>query len=60
MYSLKVENNKGTLHLERQLDMNIVILETKYYPALRSFFQTVRSGDEKQIVLLPGASAAQN
>jgi hypothetical protein len=59
-YSLSVRNDKGTLHLERQLDMNIVLLETKYYPALRSFFQTVRSGDEQQIVLQPGSSAAQN
>ena len=59
-YSLNVRNDKGTLHLERQLDMNILLLESKHYPALRSFFQTVRSGDEQQIVLQPGSSAAQN
>jgi hypothetical protein len=29
------------------------MMQTKYYPALRNFFQTVRAGDEQQIVLLP-------
>src|SRR5271154_3058267 len=60
VYSLNVQDNKGTLHLERQLDMNIIMLDSKYYPALRKFFQTVRSGDDLQIVLQPGSSAAQN
>jgi len=60
LYSLNVQNNKGTLHLERQLDMNIIILDVKYYLALRKFFQTVRSGDEQQIVLQPGSAAVQN
>ena len=59
-YSLNVQNNNGTLHLQRQIDMNIILMEAKYYLPLRSFFQTVRSGDDQQIVLLPGSSAAQN
>jgi hypothetical protein len=28
------------------------------YPALRTFYQSVRSGDDQQIVLQPGAVAA--
>jgi len=30
-----------------------LMLDTKYYTALRNFFQTVRTGDEQQIILLP-------
>jgi hypothetical protein len=60
LYTMNVENNKGTLHLARKLDMNIIILESKYYLPLRAFFQTVRTGDDLQIVLQPMATAAQN
>jgi hypothetical protein len=35
-------------------------LEQKYYPALRNFFQVVRSGDEEQIVLQTEAASASN
>jgi len=59
-YDLKVENTKGSLHLTRKLDVNFMLLEQQYYPALRNFFQAVRSGDEEQIVLQPAATAASN
>jgi hypothetical protein len=60
VYSLKVENNKGTLHLKRELKMDLFMVELKLYPALRNFFQVVRTGDEQQIVLQPSAAAASN
>jgi len=60
VYNLKVEDNKGTLHLTRKLSVDVMILEQKYYAALRNFFQVVRSGDEEQIVLQPGTTAASN
>ena len=60
LYSLKVENNKGTLHLTRRLKMDLLMVEVKLYPTLRNFFQVVRTGDEQQIVLQPGAAAASN
>jgi hypothetical protein len=59
-YNTKVEEKNGALHLTRELNINTLTLETKYYPALRNFFQTVRSGDEQQIVLQPGSNAAAN
>jgi len=59
-YSLKVENDKGTLHLERSLKSRITILDQKYYLALRNFYQSVRSGDEQQIVLQPVGSSSGN
>jgi hypothetical protein len=58
VYSLKVENGKDTLHLTRKLSVDMVLVEPKYYPALRNFFQVVRTGDEEQIVLQPGVAAA--
>jgi len=57
-YSLNVENNKTTLRLTRKLTWNFLLLDVKYYPALRNFFQDVRTGDEQQIVLQPAAQSA--
>ena len=59
-YTLKTENNKGTLHVARMLNVDFLLLETKYYGALRKFFQIVRTGDEKQIMLQPASAAARN
>lgn len=59
-YTLKFENGKGTLHLVRSLNVDFLLLEPKYYAALRNFFHVVKTGDEQQIVLQPGAAAAMN
>jgi Domain of Unknown Function with PDB structure (DUF3857) len=57
-YSFKAENEKGSLHLSRKLSIDTLLLESKYYPALRSFFQVVRTGDDEQVVLQPINTAA--
>jgi hypothetical protein len=59
-FSLKVEGGKDTVHLTRKVSVDFLLLEQKYYGALRDFFQSVRSGDEEQIVLQPGAATASN
>jgi hypothetical protein len=59
-YSMQAENNKGTLHLNRTLNVDILLLEQKYYPALRNFFQVVRTTDEQQVVLQPAGANASN
>lgn len=59
-YNLKVENTKDTLHLTRRMTMDLVLVDQKLYPTLRSFFQGIRNGDDQQIVLQPGTSAARN
>jgi transglutaminase-like putative cysteine protease len=59
-YSRKVENGKDTLHMTRKLKVDFMILEAKYYPALRSFYELVRTGDEEQIVLQPAPAKASN
>jgi hypothetical protein len=44
--------------MQRQLDLQLMMLDVKYYPALRNFFQNVRTADEQQIVVQPGLPAA--
>jgi transglutaminase-like putative cysteine protease len=57
-YVLKVQDDKGTLHLKRVLRCDLLMIEAKLYPTLRTFFQTVRTGDEEQVIVQPGAAAA--
>lgn len=59
-YSLESTNDKGTLHLNRTLNVDVLLLEAKYYPALRNFFQVVRTADEQQVVLQPASAGAGN
>jgi hypothetical protein len=59
-YDLKVERGDGTLQFTRKLKEDFLMLDQKYYPAIRGFFQFVRAGDEEQIVLQPGTVAANN
>lgn len=54
-YSIGAENSKGTLHIKRKLDINIISLDTKYYGPLRSFFQGVKAGDDEKVVLQASA-----
>jgi hypothetical protein len=57
-YTLRVENDDRTLRMSRTLNVDFLILETKYYAALRNFFQMVKTADEEQIVLQPGETTA--
>jgi Domain of Unknown Function with PDB structure (DUF3857) len=56
VYQQTCDNDKGVLHLSRTLRSNVMIIEPKLYPALRNFYQNVRSGDEQQIIMQPLAS----
>lgn len=59
-YILEVEKNPAGLHLTRKLTIDLLMLELKYYTALRNFFQVMRTGDGEQIVLQPGEIHASN
>jgi hypothetical protein len=59
-YNTTAENKQGTLHLTRNLNINALVLDVKYYGALRNFFQTVKTGDEQQIMVQPGGISASN
>jgi hypothetical protein len=60
LYDLRVESGNGAVHVSRKLHIDLLMLEQKYYAALRNFFQVVRSGDDEQILLQPGAASASN
>jgi hypothetical protein len=60
VYTMKAENDKGVLRLKRKLSVDVLLVDTKYYPALRNFFQAVRMGDEQQVILQPIATNAKN
>jgi hypothetical protein len=60
LYSLNVEKSPNSVRLKRKLVIDFLLLEPKYYPALRSFFETIRTGDGVQIVVQPGEIRAAN
>ena len=60
VYRIKIENNKGTLHFARRVNLDLLMVDSKLYPTLRAFFQAVKTGDEQQIVLQPGAVSTRN
>jgi hypothetical protein len=55
-YDLKVDHDAGTLHWTRTLNIDLVMLDSKYYGALRNFFQVVRTSDDAQIILQPATA----
>ena len=57
-YKLSAEDQKGALHIRRELRMDLTLVPKESYPALRGFFQVVRAQDDQQIVLLPGGASA--
>jgi hypothetical protein len=58
-YSLTADNKDRSLHVKRQLMLDLGMVEAKRYPILRSFFQSVRTGDEQQIIVSTGTASAQ-
>jgi len=60
LYVRKAEDEKGTLHLTRVLRSDLLMIDAKNYPALRNFYQIVRTGDEEQIILQPMGARASN
>ncbi|HVR27646.1 MAG TPA: hypothetical protein VMU26_30490, partial [Candidatus Polarisedimenticolia bacterium] len=60
VYNLEAEKDATSVHLSRRLTVDLMLLDAKYYMALRNFFQVVRTGDEEQIVLQPGTASASN
>jgi hypothetical protein len=59
-YDIATLTGKGTLHVKRNLTLNLTLVDSQYYDSLRGFFQNVRSGDEEQIVLSPSAAPARH
>jgi hypothetical protein len=59
-YDIETLTGIQSLHLKRRLTINLALTDVKSYDALRGFFQTVKTGDEEQVVLTPGAASAKH
>ncbi len=59
-YDLSFEQGPGMVRQMRKLTYDVLLVDQKYYGALRDFFQAVRTGDGQQIVLQPGTDHAGN
>jgi hypothetical protein len=57
-YSVSAEGGKGTLAVKRDLTVNMLLVNVKYYDSVLNFFQSVRAGDEGQVILLAAKNAA--
>jgi hypothetical protein len=57
-YTASVSADGSGLHLQRDLRVNLLLLPAKYYPTVRDFYQAVRAGDERQIVLSAAPKSA--
>jgi len=60
VYTMTADEKNGTLHISRTLKNDLVMLDPKYYPAVRKFYESVRTSDEEQIVLQPAGLGARN
>jgi hypothetical protein len=56
-YKAGAQSDQGSLHLTRELNINFYEATADSYGAARKFFQTVRTGDEEQVVIAPDASS---
>jgi hypothetical protein len=53
-YESSAQTTDGTLSVKRELALNTILIQQKFYDQVRDFYQAVRAGDEDQIVITPG------
>ena len=59
-YTLEVGALKDAFQLHRALKVDATLVSVDTYPALRAFFQTVRTADEQQVLLQSIPAGARN
>jgi hypothetical protein len=59
-YSLTMSKDKSILRLNRAITVDFLLLDKEHYPALRTFFQGIKTSDDQQIVLQPAPTTAGN
>jgi D-amino acid aminotransferase len=57
-YKFASDSSAHSLHLMRELTLNLSLVDAKYYDALRHFYQTLRTCDEQEAVLSSKAAGA--
>jgi hypothetical protein len=59
-YQISAEPKNGTLEIKRHLVVSLYWVKTNQYPALRSFFGTVKKNDDSDVVLQNAGSSQAN
>jgi len=57
-YATDVQEAAGKLSVKRELVLNTILVEQKFYDKLRDFYQNVRAGDDDEIIVTPGAASS--
>jgi len=57
-FDLDAQARVGAVHFERDVTVNMSLVESRFYGQIRDFFQSVRSGDAQQVVISPVTAAA--
>jgi len=57
-YTFSADGAPGALHLQRTMRADIFLVPADKYPILRAFYQFLRTSDDQQVVLSPGAAMA--
>jgi hypothetical protein len=52
-YSMTSAVGEGSLTVKRELMLNLLLIQAKFYPSMRDFYQQIRAGDEDQVVVSP-------
>jgi hypothetical protein len=50
-YRTATDEADGTVRVKRDLTLNLLVVEQKYYRTMQDFFETVRAADTEQVVL---------
>jgi hypothetical protein len=56
-YSMEATHDGSTAQVKRSLTINALVVDVKYYTAMRNFFNTVKNNDASQIVLQTSETA---
>ena len=59
-YDLAVAGTGNAVQIKRQLKIDFVLMDQKFYAPLRSFFQAVKTSDEQQVLLETGGATSGN
>jgi hypothetical protein len=59
-YVLTASDDGGKLHLSRKVSVSFLLLQVKYYSALRRYYQQIKAADDQQVVVDVGAASAAN
>jgi hypothetical protein len=58
-FTLAAKADQSKIHISREMTLDFIMMDSKYYTALRNYFQKIKAADEQQVVLdTPGTAAA--